>query len=315
MPWNRSAIAGSIVLSITLISQAETTATPPVAKRVEHREARHGATVIDNYYWLKEKTNPEVIDYLKAENAYTESLTKDLHPFEEALYKEMLGRIKQTDLSVPSRRGDYFYYSRTEEGKQYPVQCRRKGSMEGPEEILLDGNELAKGHTYLGLGGFQVSDDANLLAYTTDVTGFRQYSLHVKDLRTGETLPDTAERVTSLQWAADNKTIFLTTEDAVTKRSDHLWRHTLGDTKLEPIYEEKDELYTIRASRTRDKKFMFVNINSTDTTEVRYLRSDQPQGTLQVFLPRVKRSIATTSIIARACSTSAPTRTPRISRS
>ncbi len=289
MSWLRFAVSGFVVLSFTLISHAETAATPPVAKRVEHREARHGATVIDNYFWLKEKSNPEVIDYLKAENAYTESLTKDLQPFEEALYKEMLGRIKQTDLSVPSRRGEYYYYSRTEEGKQYPVQCRRKGSMEGPEEILLDGNELAKGHTYLGMGGFQVSDDANLLAYSTDVTGFRQYSLHVKDLRTGETLPDTAERVTSIQWAADNKTIFLTTEDAVTKRSDHLWRHTLGGSTLEPIYEEKDELYTIRASRTRDKKFMFLNINSTDTTEVRYLRSDRPQGALAVFLPREKK--------------------------
>ncbi|HEY6389846.1 MAG TPA: S9 family peptidase [Bryobacteraceae bacterium] len=289
MPYTRPALAGLIVLSLPLISQAETNVTPPVAKRVEHREVRHGATVIDNYYWLREKSNPEVIDYLKAENVYTDALTKDLKPFEESLYKEMLGRIKQTDLSVPSRRGEYFYYSRTEEGKQYPVQCRRKGNMQAPEEILLDGNELAKGHTYLGLGGFQISDDANLLAYSTDVTGFRQYSLHVKDLRTGETLPDTAERVTSLQWAADNKTIFLTTEDAVTKRSDHLWRHTLGDPKLEPIYEEKDELYTIRASRTRDKKFMFLNIDSTDTTEVRYLRSDQPQGALQVFLPREKK--------------------------
>src|SRR5229473_1262711 len=289
MPCNRSAVAGFIVLSLPLISPAETTATPPVAKRVEHREARHGATVIDNYFWLREKSNPEVIDYLKAENVYTEALTKDLKPFEDALYKEMLGRIKQTDLSVPTRRGGYFYYSRTEEGKQYPVQCRRKGNMEAPEEILLDGNELAKGHTYLGLGGFQVSDDANLLAYTTDVTGFRQYSLHVKDLRTGETLPDTADRVTSVQWAADNKTLFLTTEDQVTKRSDHLWRHTLGDSKLEPVYEEKDELYTIHVSRTRDHKFMFLNINSTDTTEVRYLHSDQPQSALQVFLPREKK--------------------------
>ena len=184
--------------------------------------------MIDNYFWLRDKSNPAVIEYLKAENAYTDALTKDLKPFEEALYKEMLGRIKQTDLSVPTRHDGYFYYSRTEEGKQYPIQCRRKGSMDAPEEILLDGNELAKGHTYFGLGAFQVSDDSHLLAYTTDVTGYRQYTLHVKDLRTGQTLPDTAERVTSLEWASDNKTLFLTTEDAVTKRSDHLWRHTLG---------------------------------------------------------------------------------------
>ena len=140
----------------------------------------------------------------------------------------MLGRIKQTDLSVPTRRGGYLYYSRTEEGKQYPIQCRRKGTMDAPEEVLLDLNELGKDKKFVGLGGFVVSDDQNLLAYTIDYTGFRQYALHVKDLRTGQTLPDTTERVTSLAWAADNKTLFLTTEDAVTKRSDKLWRHVLG---------------------------------------------------------------------------------------
>src|ERR1700691_2557115 len=264
MRANRAAI---LVVGVSWIIQAGPPDTPPVANRVEHREERHGATVIDNYFWLRDKSNPAVIEYLKAENAYTDALTKGLKPFEEALYKEMLGRIKQTDLSVPTRLAGYFYYSRTEEGQQYPIQCRRKGSMEAPEEILLDGNELAKGHSYLGLGAFQVSDDSNLLAYTIDVTGYRQYTLRVKDLRTGQTLADTAERVTSLEWASDNKTLFLTSEDAVTKRSDHLWRHTLGDTKADPIYEEKDELYSISTSRTRDKKFIILDINSTDTTE------------------------------------------------
>ena len=262
---------------------------PPTAQRIEHREERHGATVIDNYFWLRDKSNPAVIEYLKAENAYTEAMTKNLKPFEEALYTEMLGRIKQTDLSVPARHDGYYYYSRTEEGKQYPIQCRRKGSMEAPEEILLDGNEQAQGHSYFGLGAFQVSDDSNLLAYTTDVTGYRQYSLHVKDLRTGKTLPDTAERVTSLEWASDNKTLFLTTEDAVTKRSDHLWRHTLGEAKNDPIYEEKDELFTIYTNRTRDKKFIILGVNSTDTTEARYLRSDQPGANFRVFLTREKK--------------------------
>ena len=143
------------------------------------------------------EVDPEVRQYLEAENAYTAAMTKDLQPFQDALYKEMLGRIKQTDLSVPTPRGGYFYYSRTEEGKQYPIQCRRKGSMEAPEEVLLDLNELGKDQKFVGLGGFVVSDDQNLLAYTIDYTGFRQYALHVKDLRTGETLPDTTERVTS----------------------------------------------------------------------------------------------------------------------
>ena len=244
---------------------------------------------MDNYFWLRDKSNPAVIEYLKAENAYTDALTKNLKPFEDALYTEMLGRIKQTDLSVPTRRDGYFYYSRTEEGKQYPIQCRRKGSMDAPEEVLLDGNELAKGHTFFALGAFQVSDDSNLLAYTTDVTGYRQYTLHVKDLRTGQTLADTAERVTSLEWASDNKTLFLTTEDAVTKRSDHLWRHTLGASGNDPIYQEKDELYTIYTTRTRDKKFIILDINSTDTTEARYLSSGQPSGNFHVFLAREKK--------------------------
>jgi oligopeptidase B len=289
MTCNRPAIAAILFLGLGWISQAATTDTPPVANRIEHREERHGATVMDNYFWLRDKSNPAVIEYLKAENAYTDALTKNLKPFEDALYTEMLGRIKQTDLSVPTRRDGYFYYSRTEEGKQYPIQCRRKGSMDAPEEVLLDGNELAKGHTFFALGAFQVSDDSNLLAYTTDVTGYRQYTLHVKDLRTGQTLADTAERVTSLEWASDNKTLFLTTEDAVTKRSDHLWRHTLGASGNDPIYQEKDELYTIYTTRTRDKKFIILDINSTDTTEARYLASDQPSGNFHVFLAREKK--------------------------
>src|SRR5215472_17533390 len=273
----------------TMILICQTSPAPPVAPRAEHREVRHGATVNDDYFWLREKSNPKVVQYLDAENAYTEAMTKNLKPFSDALYKEMLGRIKQTDLGVPTPRRGYLYYSRTEEGKQYPIQCRRKGTMEAPEEILLDINQLEKEHKFVGLGAFTVSDDQNLLAYTIDFSGFRQYTLHVKDLRTGETLHDTAERVTSLEWAADNKTLFLTTEDAVTKRSDHLWRHTLGESKTDPIYQEKDELYTIFLSRTRDKKFITLGVNSTDTTEARYLASDQPQGDFRVFLPREKK--------------------------
>ncbi|HWQ54325.1 MAG TPA: S9 family peptidase [Bryobacteraceae bacterium] len=282
----RPAAAGVFVLSLGALGQ---TLTPPVARRIEHREVRHGATVIDPYFWLRQKSDPEVMRYLEAENAYTAAMTKEVKPFEEAIYKEMLGRIKQTDLSVPVRRGSHFYYSRTEEGKQYPIQCRRKGSMEAPEEVLLDLNELAKGHKFLGLGAFAVSDDENLLAYTTDTTGFRQYRLAVKDLRSGQTLPDTAERVTSIEWASDNRTLVLTTEDATTKRSDKLWRHTLGQPTLEPLYEEKDELYRIRVNRTRDRKFLVLDIESTDTTEVRYLPSDKPDGAFRVFLPREKK--------------------------
>src|SRR5215831_15035785 len=221
----RIALLGTISAMIVI---CDTTPAPPVAPRNQHQEVRHGATVNDEYFWLREKSSPKVVQYLEAENAYTEAMTKNLKPFSDALYKEMLGRIKQTDLSVPTPRRGYLYYSRTEEGKQYPIQCRRKGNMQALEEVLLDLNELAKDHKFVGLGSFAVSDDQNLLAYSLDYTGFRQYALHVKDLRSGHTLGDTTERVTSIEWAADNKTLFLTTEDAVTKRSDKLFRHVLG---------------------------------------------------------------------------------------
>lgn len=276
----------SLTYSSGLLAQTETALEPPVAPAIEHRENRHGTTVVDNYYWLREKTNPEVIKYLEAENKYTEAMTKDLQSFADSLYKEMLSHIKQTDLSVPVRRGEYFYYTRTEEGKQYPIHCRRKGSMDAPEEVLLDLNELGKGRKFIGLEAFSLSDNQNLLAYTLDYTGFRQYTLQVKDLRTGQTLSDTTQRVTSVEWASDNKTLFLTTEEAVTKRSDKLLRHALGSEKFEPLYEEKDELYDIGLDKSRDKKYLFLGISSKDTTECRYLRADAPAKDFAVFLPR-----------------------------
>ena len=260
----------------------------PVAERIEHRELRHGETVVDHYFWLREKTNPKVIEYLKAENAFTEQVAAALKPFSDALYAEMLGRVKQTDLSVPVRRGEYLYYTRTEEGKQYPIQCRRKGTMEAPEEILLDLNELGKDKPYVGLGAFVVSDDQNLLAYTIDYSGFRQYSLQVKELATGRVLPDTTDRVTAVAWAADNQTLFLTTEDEVTKRSDMLYRHTLGAEAFELIYNEKDELFDIGIGKTRDKTYLVVEAEAKDTAEARYLRADDPQGEFHLLVPREK---------------------------
>jgi oligopeptidase B len=277
------------LLMLGLISAIVATAqTPPSAPRAEHREVRHGATVIDDYFWLREKANPKVAEYLQAENAYTAATTKNLEPFTAALYKEMLGRIKQTDLSVPTPNRGYLYYSRTEEGKQYPIRCRRKGNMEAPEEVLLDLNELGKDRKFVGLGGFEVSDNQNLLAYTIDYNGFRQFTLHVKDLRTGQTLPDSTERVTSLAWAADNKTLFLVTEDAVTKRSDKLWRHVLGTARFEEIYNEKDELFDVQVGKTRDQKYLFLQSEAKDTSEARYLRADRPADHFAVFLPREK---------------------------
>jgi oligopeptidase B len=282
----RSLMLIGLFSAISLVGQ---TPQPPVAPVIVHRETRHGTTVVDNYFWLREKSNPEVIKYLEKENAYTEAMTKRLKPFEDALYSEMLSHIKQTDLSVPVRRGDYYYYSRTEEGKQYPIQCRKKGGLDAKEEVLLDLNELGQGRKYVGLGAFVVSDDQNLLAYTMDYVGYRQYSLYVKDLRSGATLPDTIDRVDSVAWAADNHTLFLTTEDEVTKRSNRAWRHTLGEKGFEPLYEEKDETFGISVNKTRDKKYLLLSAASTDTTEFRYLKADQAKSDFTVFLPREKQ--------------------------
>jgi len=262
---------------------------PPVAPVIAHSETRHGTTVVDNYYWLRDKSNPEVIKYLEAENAYTEAMTRDLKPFQDVLYAEMLKHLKQTDLSVPVREGGYYYYTRTEEGKQYPIHCRKHGSLDAKEEVLLDLNALGKGRKFVGLGAFVMSDDQNLLAYTIDFVGYRQFSLQVKDLRTGATLPDTMERVDSVAWAADNHTLFLTTEDAVTKRDNRAWRHTLGQKEFEPLFEEKDEVFRVGVHKTRDRKYLLLASESTDATEYRYLRADQPNSDFTVFLPREKQ--------------------------
>jgi oligopeptidase B len=259
----------------------------PVAKKVPHTETVNGDPRADDYYWLREKTNPEVIAYLEAENAYTAAVMKPTENFQEALYREMLGRIKQTDLTVPHRQGDWFYYSRTEQGKQYRIECRKQGSLEAKEDVILDLNELAKGEKFLSVGGLRVSDDGNLLAYATDTTGFREYYLHLKDLRTGELLPDQFGKVSTFVWATDNKTLFYTTEDAA-KRAYRLYRHVLGGDKDELLYEEKDELYRLGLSRTRDKAFILAVSNSSTTSEVRALPADKPTEALRVLLPREK---------------------------
>ncbi|HEX5603515.1 MAG TPA: S9 family peptidase, partial [Pyrinomonadaceae bacterium] len=246
----------------------------------------HGTTLVDDYFWLREKANPAVLAHLQAEDAYTQTVMKPTEALQEKLYKEMLSHIKQTDTNVPYRAGNYFYYTRTEEGKQYQIFCRKKGSLEAPEEIVLDVNELAKGQKFMSVGLFLPSDDGNLLAYSTDNTGYRQYVLQVKDLRTGQLFPERIERVTSFTWANDNKTFFYVTEDAVTKRSDKFSRHVLGTDKTDLVYDEKDELFDIGVGRSRDKAVIFLEAFSKTSTESRYLRAADPNGTPKVIIPR-----------------------------
>jgi len=281
--------------SALVLSLAATTAfaqssapKPPVAEKIHTEKPINGAVLVDDYAWLREKTNPRVREYLESENAYAEQFTADEKPFAEKLYNETLSHIKQTDTSVPYHKHGYWYYTRTEEGKQYPVLCRKKETLTAPEEVMLDVNELAKGEKFMSLGSAQVSDDSNLLAYTTDNVGFRQYKLHVKDLRAGKLLPDTAERIDSVDWAADNKTLFYTTEDAQTKRSNLVHRHVLGtDSSADPVvFDEKDERYDVYVERTRDGKYLLMQSGSHVTTEEKFLAADNPGGDWKLIEPR-----------------------------
>ena len=265
---------------------AEAPAQPPTAKKVPKVETVHGQRWADDYFWLREKANPEVAAYLEAENAYTDAVMKPTESLQASLYKEMLGHIKETDLSVPYREGGYFYYSRTEEGKQYPIYCRKKGNLDAAEEVTVDLNELARGQKFMALGAYTVSDDGNLLAYTTDNTGFREYTLHVKDLRTGELRPETAEKTGTVVWANDGRTLFYTTDDPA-KRPYRLYRLRLGSAMPgDLVYEEKDELFRIGAGRSRSKGYIFLGSASLTTTEVRYIPADQPDAEWKMVAPR-----------------------------
>jgi oligopeptidase B len=260
---------------------------PPVAKKVPKTTEISGHTMVDNYFWLRDKQNPDVKAYLEAENAYTDALMKPTEGLQKKLYDEMLSRIKETDIEVPYEEGGYFYYLRTEAGKQYGIRCRKKGSMDAPEEIVLDVNELAKGQKFMSLGAYNVSDDGNLLAYTTDNTGFRQFTLAVKDLRTGKLLADHVERVDSIAWANDNKTIFYTVEDEISKRSYRFYRHTVGTTGPDTlVYEEKDERFDIGAGKTRSKAYLLLISGSHTTSEARYIPADQPMAEWKLMQPR-----------------------------
>jgi oligopeptidase B len=279
--------ANTATTAPTQETSAGTILKPPVARREPVEHILHGDRRVDHYAWLRHKENPEVIAHLEAENAYTDAILKPTEPFRERVYQEMLGRILQTDLSVPYRLRGYHYFTRTEEGKQYAFHCRRRDADGATVELLLDLNLLAEGHSFLGMDSFDVSEDNHLLAYSTDTTGFRQYLLQVKDLRTGTTLPERFERVTSVAWAADNRTLFYTVEDETTKRSHRLYRHVLGSGESDPlIYEEPDERFRIEVERTRSGAFLLLTIASHTASEVRFLRADQPAGEFQLIAPR-----------------------------
>ena len=286
---------------------------PPIARK-EHTEAHlNGAVLVDDYAWLRNKENPDVTAYLEAENVYAEAVMAPLTKLRDDLYQEMLSHVKQTDVSVPFRDGAWWYYTRTEEGQQYAIHCRKEAFAtqslrapflrlssgervgdhdtqpreDAPEEILLDGNKLAEGHAFFAIGDTDITDDGRWLAYTTDTTGFRQYTLHIKDLTTGETLPGQVERVGSVAWAADNLTLFYTVEDEEQKRQFQLWRAGRGQlSEAALVYQDDDERFNLGTGRTRDGKYLVMESASHTTSESWVLPADNPAGSFTLISPR-----------------------------
>ncbi|MEO7029921.1 MAG: oligopeptidase B, partial [Acidobacteriaceae bacterium] len=273
-----------------------TVPSPPVARRNPKTLDIHGTQLHDDYGWLRDKDSPEVHAYLEAENAYTAASMEGTAELQRALYDEILSHIKEDDVSVPYRDGDWIYLTRTAKGSQYAIYLRRPAaSLEAPEEVILDVNQLAAGQPFMSLGSIGISPNGRLLAYTTDNTGFRQYTLHVRDLTTGLELLDTAERVGSLAWASDSAHLFYTTEDDQTKRQNQLWRHTVGSTgslttvfgEHALVFHEPDERFNLGVGRSSDRKYILLDIGSHTTNEVRFLDASVPENNFQLIAPRI----------------------------
>ncbi|MEK7406907.1 MAG: S9 family peptidase, partial [Acidobacteriota bacterium] len=289
MPRLMIVLLAGLYLSMTGCQSDVPKVQPPRAKIVPRQLEKHGHVRTDNYYWLRERDNPEVVKYLQAENEYTAAMTAHTKALEQSLFNEFKTRIKQTDMSAPYKRDDYYYYSRVEEGKQYPIFCRKKGSLEAAEEIMVDVNEVAKGHKYCSVSMPQVSSGQDLAAYGVDTIGRRFYTVSFKILATGKLLGDVIPNITgNVAWANDNKTIFYAKQDPVTLRSHRIYRHVLGanaaDDRL--IYEEKDPTFRCFVFKTKSKKYLMIASSQTLSSEYRYLDANSPGGAFRVFLPR-----------------------------
>ena len=260
-----------------------------MVKKIPTKLEKHGHVQVDDYYWLRDRENPEVIKYLTEENDYAAKEMAHTRAFEERLFAEIKGRFKQTDMSVPYKREDYFYYTRYEEGKEYPIYARKRDSLDAPEEIMLNANTLAEGHEFFSIGGSTVSAGQNILAYAVDTQGRRIYTVYLKDLTTGEMLPDVLVNVTeNLTWANDNKTLFYGKQDETTLRQYQIYRHILGTDPAQDqlVYQEDDETFVAYIFKTKSKKFLMIVASHTNSQEYRYLEADQPFGDFKIFLPR-----------------------------
>ncbi|MBR4155327.1 MAG: S9 family peptidase [Bacteroidales bacterium] len=260
----------------------------PTAKKCPRELNAHGEIRIDNYYWLNERENPEVIDYLEQENRYQETMMKDTEDLQKQIYDEIVGRIKQDDVSYPIKRNGYYYYSRYEEGQEYPVYCRRKDNMENPEEILLDGNKMAEGHHYFDLGAYSISPDNKLIAYSVDTVSRRQYHIFIKEIETGKMFSEDIENTTgNMVWANDNETLFYSRKDE-SLRSCKVMRHKLNDDaendKL--VYFEDDTAYSCYVGKTKSRRYIMIISDSTMSSEVRFIDADRPYDEFKVFQKR-----------------------------
>ena len=264
---------------------------PPVAKIVPKTLEKHGDKRIDNYYWLNERENPEVIDYLNKENEYYQKSTAHTKQFQDELFLEMKGRIKEDDSSVPYLYNGYYYITRFEKGKDYPIYSRKKGSLEAKEEIMFDCNEMAKGHAYFNLSGLNISEDNKWVAFGVDLVSRRQYTIQIKNLETGEILPVKLENTTGgSTWASDNKTLFYTRKDSQTLRSDKIYKHTLGtDASTDTmVFHEKDDTFNTFVYKEKSKKYLVIGSSSTLTSEYQILESKNPNGEFRVFQKRTR---------------------------
>jgi oligopeptidase B len=283
------AALGVAVTGCTGTPQRPKNVEPPAAKVVPHELERHGDVRVDDYYWLNQRGDPEVIEYLEAENVYTEAMMAHTEGLQETLFEEIKGRIKQTDMSVPYRYRDYWYYTRMEDGKGYPIYCRKKGSMDGEEEVLLDVNALAEGHEFTSVGKRAISSGQQIMAYPVDHVGRRIYTIRFKNLQTGEQLEDTITDVTSnIAWAEDDRTLFYTRQDPVTLRSYRIYRHVLGTPQSadELVFQEDDDTFSCYVFKTRSRDYILIASYQTLSTEYRYLEANKPDGELRVIEPR-----------------------------
>ena len=262
---------------------------PPKAKKIAKNLEFHGDVRVDNYYWMNNRDDAEVIDYLNQENEYNQKMTEHTRDFQQRLFEEMKARIKEDDESVPYKLNGYWYLTRFETGKDYPIYSRKKGELEAPEELLFDVNEMAEGFEYYSLGGLNVSPDNKMVAFGVDTLSRRKYTIQIKDLQTGEIYPDKIENATGgSTWAADNKTLFYTKKDDQTLRSYRIYKHILGTDSAEDelVFEEEDETFNTYVYKSKSKEYIIIGSHSTLTTEYRILKADDPSGEFKVFQPR-----------------------------